>query len=144
MNARGPYAFNGARTGNAFTDFLLGLPRHVVENVSNRGPLDGHSNDFAVFGQDDWKIGRSLTLFLGLRYEVVGNWHEKGDLLANFILDDGGHHVVPNADVAAKLPPGIIDLNRTLTGQRRGPAQHADSYGQKQLQPARRLRLASR
>ena len=53
-------------------------------------------------------------MFLGLRYEVVGNWHEKGDLLANFILDDGGHHVVPNADVAAKLPPGVIDLNRTL------------------------------
>src|SRR5215203_6084090 len=49
-NARGSYAFNGARTGNAFTDFLLGLPRQVVENVSNRGPLDGNSNDFAVFG----------------------------------------------------------------------------------------------
>ena len=114
LNARGLYTFNGARTGNAFTDFLLGLPRQVVENISNRGPLDGDSNDIAVFGQDDWKIGRSLTLFLGLRYEVVGNWHEKGDLLANFILDDGGHHVVPNADVAAKLPPGIIDLNRTL------------------------------
>ena len=58
--------------------------------------------------QDDWKVGRSLTLFLGLRYEVVGNWHEKGDLLANFILDDGGHHVVPNAEVAAKLPPGVM------------------------------------
>ena len=67
-----------------------------------------------VFVQDDWKVNRSLTVFLGLRYEIVGNWHEKDDLLANFIIDDGGHHVVPNAEVAAKLPPGVIALDRTL------------------------------
>ena len=62
-------------------------------------------------------IGRStvaLTVFLGARYEIIGNWHEKDDLLANFIIADGGHHVVPNAEVAAKLPPGVIALNRTL------------------------------
>ena len=52
--------------------------------MTNRGPLDGHSNDFAIFAQDDWKINKSLTLFLGLRYEVVGAWHEKGLTLANF------------------------------------------------------------
>jgi Carboxypeptidase regulatory-like domain/TonB dependent receptor len=114
LNHRGLYEFNGAQSGNAFTDFLLGLPRRVTEQVSNRGPLEGDSNDFALFVQDDWKVNASLTFFLGLRYEVVGNWHEKDDLLANFILDDGGHHVVPNAEVAAKLPPGIVALDRTL------------------------------
>ena len=41
-------------------------------------------------------------MFLGLRYEIVGTWHEDGGLLANFILDDGGHHVVPSAEVAAQ------------------------------------------
>ena len=56
----------------------------------------------------------ALTVFLGARYEIIGNWHEKDDLLANFIIADGGHHVVPNAEVAAKLPPGVIALNRTL------------------------------
>jgi hypothetical protein len=114
LNFRGQYTFNGARTGNAFSDFLLGLPRQSQDQQTNRGPLDGHSNDFATFVQDDWKVNRSLTIFLGARYEIIGNWHEKDDLLANFIIAGGGHHVVPNAEVAAKLPPGVIALDRTL------------------------------
>ncbi len=43
-----------------------------------RGALDGHSNDIATFVQDDWKLNKNVTLFLGLRYEIVGAWHEKG------------------------------------------------------------------
>ena len=27
-------------------------------------------------------------------------WHEKGDMIANWTIADGGHHVVPNAEVA--------------------------------------------
>jgi len=113
VNFRGQYRFRGRVTGNAFTDFLLGRPSDVRDWVTNRGPLDGYSNDFAIFGQDDWKVNKSLTVFLGLRYEVVGTWHENGGLLANFTTDDGGHHIVPNAEVAAKLPPGLIALGRT-------------------------------
>jgi Carboxypeptidase regulatory-like domain len=113
VNFRGQYRFRGGFTGNSFTDFLLGLPTDVRDQVTNRGPLDGYSNDFAVFGQDDWKVNKSLTVFLGLRYEVVGTWHEDGGMLANFTTDDGGHHVVPSAEVAAKLPPGLIALGRT-------------------------------
>ncbi len=63
-------------------------------------------------------MSNDLTVFLGLRYELVGMWHEKSDLLANFIADDGGHHVVPNAEVARKLPPGLQDLGRTLIAGR--------------------------
>jgi hypothetical protein len=120
VNFRGRYRFRGNFTGNAFTDFLLGLPADVADQVTNRGPLDGHSNDIAFFTQDDWRINKSLTLFLGLRYELVGSWHEKGDTLANFLPVDGGHHVVPNAQVAALQPPGLIALGRTLTADQAG------------------------
>ena len=120
VNNRGLYRFNGAKTGNALTDLLLGLPQNARDQVTSRGPLDGHSTDFAVYGQDDWKVGKNLTVFLGLRYEIVGIWHESSDLVANFIVKDGGHHVVPNDDVAAKLPPGLIALNRTLTASEAG------------------------
>ena len=48
-----------------------------------------------------------LTLFLGLRYDVVGAWHEKDGTLDNFIPEDGGYHVVPSVEVAAKLPPAL-------------------------------------
>ena len=144
VNNRGLYRFNGAQTGNAFTDFLLGLPQDANDAVTARGPLDGYSNDFAAFAQDDWKVNRALTVFLGLRYEIVGTWHEDGGLLANFVLDDGGHHVVPSAEVAAKLPPGLIALGPHTAGLGSRAARYASECRQEQLQPARRVRLASR
>jgi hypothetical protein len=113
VNFRGRYRFNGAQSGNAFTDFLLGLPQDAADHISNRGALQGYSHDFAVFAQDDWRVNKSLTVFLGLRYEVVGVWHEDGGLIANFRPVDGGYHVVPSTQVAALLPPGLIALNRT-------------------------------
>jgi len=112
INNRGSYQFSGAATGNAFSDFLLGTTRRVQESTSGRGPLDGTSNDFAVFLQDDWKATKNLTVFLGLRYELSGAWHEKDDLLANFIPEDGGYHVVASQDVANRLPPGLIAKDR--------------------------------
>jgi hypothetical protein len=113
VNNRGLYRFNAGFSGNSFTNLLLGLPVDVRDQVTARGPLQGYSHDFAVFAQDDWKVNRALTVFLGVRYEVVGTWHEDSGLLANFIVADGGHHVVPSQEVAAKLPPGLIALGRT-------------------------------
>jgi len=113
VNFRGQYRFNGARTGNAFTDFLLGLPLDARDQVTTRGALEGYSQDVAVFLQDDWRVNPALTVFLGLRYEIVGVWHEDSDMIANFRPVDGGYHVVPNAQVAALLPPGLVALGRT-------------------------------
>jgi hypothetical protein len=120
VNFRGQYRFRGTFTGNAFTDFLLGMPADVRDQVTNRGPLEGHSNDIAFFGQDDWRISKRLTLFLGLRYEAVGAWHENDLTLANFLPVDGGHHVVANDQVARLLPPGLVALGRTLTADQAG------------------------
>src|SRR4030095_11387364 len=60
-----------------------------------------------------WRVSKSLTVFLGLRYEVIDAWHENSETLANFRPLEGGYHVVPRAEVAAKLPPGLIALGRT-------------------------------
>jgi len=121
---RGQYRFNGTQTGNALGDLLLGLTRDIGETISNRGDTDGHSNDFAGFVQDDWKVNRHLTVFLGLRYEIVGAWQEKSGILGNFLAADGGHHVVPNETVAALLPPGIIAKGRTLTAAQAGISEN--------------------
>lgn len=120
VNFRGQYRFRGNFTGNAFTDLLLGMPADVRDQVTNRGPLDGHSNDIALFVQDDWRVNKRLTAFLGLRYEVVGAWHEKDLTLANFRPIDGGYHVVANDTVAALLPPGLVRLGRTRTADEVG------------------------
>ena len=114
--SKGQYNFSGWATGNSFADFLLGLPNTVREQRNTRGdqPMDTVSNDWSLFVQDDFKISPQLTLFLGLRYEVVGVFVDRNDIFANFVLDDGGHHVVPNAQIAALLPPGAVALNRTI------------------------------
>jgi hypothetical protein len=115
-NSKGQYNFTGWATGNSFADFLLGLPNTVVEQRNTRGnkPMDTFSNDWALFVQDDWKVGSNLTAFAGLRYEVVGVFIDRNDIYANFVTTDGGHHVVPSTQIAALLPPGAVALNRTL------------------------------
>jgi hypothetical protein len=114
--SKGQYNFSGWATGNSFADFLLGLPNTVREQRNTRGdqPMDTTSNDWALFVQDDFKLSSQLTLFLGLRYEVVGVFVDKSNIFANFVLDDGGHHVVPNAAIAQLLPPGAVALDRTI------------------------------
>lgn len=115
--SKGAYAFSGFATGNSFADFLLGLPNQVREQRNTRGnlPMDTFSNDWAIFAQDDLKLTPRLTLFLGLRYEVIGVFVDKNDIYANFVPTDGGHHVVPNTAIAPLLPPGAVALGRTLT-----------------------------
>jgi outer membrane receptor protein involved in Fe transport len=121
VNNRGAYLFNGTATGNAFSDFLLGnISNRANDQYTARGPLQGHSDDFAVYAQDDWRASKDLTIFLGLRYELVGMWHENSDILANFTIANGGHHVVPNSTVAGMLPPGLQALGRTLTADQAG------------------------
>jgi len=121
INVRGQYQFNGTASGNAFSDFLLGkVSNRARDQYTARGPLEGHSDDFALFAQDDWRVSNDLTVFLGLRYELVGMWRENSDVLANFTIANGGHHVVPNAQVAGMLPPGLQALGRTLTADQAG------------------------
>jgi hypothetical protein len=44
-------------------------------------------NEYAFFIKDDWKIGKRLTLNLGVRYESYGNLYQKG--FATGVLDQG-------------------------------------------------------
>ncbi|MBO0799144.1 MAG: TonB-dependent receptor, partial [Blastocatellia bacterium] len=73
---RGQFTFTGAYTGDAFGDFLLGLPFNARGGAgSTQVYLRG--NETAAFVQDDWKAAKRLTLNLGLRYEYASPFSEK-------------------------------------------------------------------
>lgn len=112
----GQFQFNGSLSGNSFSDFLLGLPFRSNAQINTRGgrPLEANASEFAAFVQDDWKLNSRLTLFLGLRYEVLGNFTEKNDLLINF--DPGtASLVIPNADIKSFLAPSAQTTVPVLT-----------------------------
>jgi hypothetical protein len=63
----GRYQFNTVATGNALAALLLGWTTQVDVEA---GITSSHSNYFAGFLQDDWKVSRRLTLNIGVRYEL--------------------------------------------------------------------------
>jgi hypothetical protein len=64
----GVFAFNGSKTGNAYADFLLGLPATMSQDAPVRKIDQGAY--FSFFAQDDYRIHPRLTLNLGVRYDM--------------------------------------------------------------------------
>ncbi len=64
---RGEFSFSGYFTGNAFADFLLGIPASATRGLgSDRSDL--RQKNWELFFKDEWKLNRKLTLTMQLRY----------------------------------------------------------------------------
>lgn len=70
------FGFNGSsETGLDFADFLLGAASTFQQGV--QFPLYNRAVYYGIFGQDSWRVRRTLTLNYGLRWDVTTPWWEK-------------------------------------------------------------------
>jgi hypothetical protein len=99
----GSYSFTGKFTGNAYADFLLGLPA-TVTRMEPYATQYNRSRDWAAYAQDDFKVMRRLTLMFGLRYEYNGPAYASNGNMYSFDLATG-KIVVPDVASIKSISP---------------------------------------
>jgi hypothetical protein len=67
----GQFAFNGSLSGNAYADFLLGLP-YSSTRLNPLTERAQRSYELGMFITDTFKVTRKLTLDYGLRWDYFG------------------------------------------------------------------------
>jgi hypothetical protein len=83
VNSRG-----GRVSGDAFADFLLGLPNSTsIQAGLFKTYLRENVYDWYVL--DDWRVKSNLTLNYSLRYEYFGPYSEKNNRLVNLYPSSG-------------------------------------------------------
>jgi hypothetical protein len=68
MLTRGSLSFSGTISGSGLSDLLLGFPSFGLQAESDN-PIALRTTSFTAYAQDDWALGRNVTVNLGLRYE---------------------------------------------------------------------------
>jgi hypothetical protein len=102
----GVFTFNNSKTGNAYADFLLGLPATMTQDAPVRKTDNGAY--ISLFAQDDFRIHPRLTLNLGVRYDLQFPYTDPDDRKLAFVPGQQSQ-VSPNAPVGLLFPgdPGI-------------------------------------
>jgi hypothetical protein len=113
----GSYTFTGVYTGQAYADFLLGIPQRTAQSAPvpvryMRGTM------WSMYAQDQWKITSRLTASYGLRWELQGPYYDKLGRIFGFdpktgslVVPDNG---VPN--ISSLFPKNIPIETATEAG----------------------------
>lgn len=104
QNPRGSFTFTGAAAGDAFADFMLGVPD--TSSIAY-GNADKYFRDglFDAYITDDWRLSPELTLNVGARWEYSSPITELYGRLVNLDIAPG---FTAEAPVVASNPVGSI------------------------------------
>ena len=101
-DTRGRVTFLGRFTGQPMADLALGFPQSTRRQLDASGPYHLISN-YSGFVQDDWRVTPTLTLNLGVRYELMKPPNEKYGAWSMFVpslskIVIAGRGLVPDFD----------------------------------------------
>ena len=71
-------------TGNAIASMLLGTPSSTVRDLFIPAVAHVFTNESNFYARDEWRVTKSLTLNIGLHYEINTPFHEANNYWANF------------------------------------------------------------
>jgi hypothetical protein len=81
---RGRFSFSGYYSGDAFADFLFGVPNAATRGIgSDRSDLRRKS--LYAFARDEWRIGAELLLSAGLAYNYWQPYHSVHQNVSGFV-----------------------------------------------------------
>jgi hypothetical protein len=105
------FTFDGSTAGNAFADFLLGKPISSDQSSPYDRGVNGHN--WFLFVQDDWRVSRTLTLNIGLRYEYAIPFYQGHDWTNTYRAGQKST-VTPTAPLGMVFP-GDAGVTRGIT-----------------------------
>jgi hypothetical protein len=115
-------AGNASTTGNAFADFLFNtdsfsgayspstdedIRYYQQDNV--QAPYQVSYWDVEPYVQDDWRVTPRLTVNLGLRLSLFGNWKPVNQTLYNWVASDYDSNVWTNAQYTVNFHQGYLE-----------------------------------
>ncbi len=106
----GVFTFNASKTGNAYADFLLGLPATMTQDAPVRKTDNGAY--ISAFAQDDFRVHPRITLNLGVRYDLQFPFTDPQDRKLAF--SPGKQSVINPSAPLGLLFPGDDGVNRGI------------------------------
>jgi len=121
-------AGNQGASGDAFADFLLGLPQET-EIQSDLYKIYLRENVYDWYATDDWRVASSLTVNYGIRYEYFGPYSEKDNQIVNLAPNSDFSSFTPVMPGQDGYPHGLVNPDHLMYAPRFGFAWRPKNSG---------------